>query len=79
MMDRTPLNSSTLASAAYDATTCLLQLEFRSGALYQYFSVPASLYRDLLAADSKARFFNRFIRDRFPTTLLAPASVLKTI
>lgn len=79
MMDRTPLTSTTLASAAYDTTTCLLELEFRSGALYRYFSVPASLYRDLLAADSKGRFFNRFIRDCFPTTRVAPAAALKTI
>jgi hypothetical protein len=77
MPDRIPLVSTTLASAAYDPTTCLLELEFRSGALYRYFSVPAFLYRDLLAADSKGRFFNRFIRDRFLTTLVATAS--KTI
>jgi KTSC domain len=79
MMDRTPLDSTTLASAAYDTTTGLLELEFRSGALYRYFSVPASLYCDLLAADSKGRFFNRFIRDGFPTPLVAPAVSAKTI
>jgi hypothetical protein len=74
MMVRTLLDSTTLASAAFDTAAGLLELEFRSGALYRYFSVPPSLYRDLLAADSKGRFFNRFIRDRFPTTLVAPAS-----
>jgi hypothetical protein len=79
MMHRTPLDSSSLASAAFDTATGLLELEFRSGALYQYYSVPVSLYRDLLVADSKGRFFNRFIRDCFPTTLIAPAAVPKTI
>jgi hypothetical protein len=79
MMDRTPLDSTTLASAGYDATTGLLELEFRSGALYRYFSVPASLYRDLLTADSKGRFFNRSIRDCFLTTLVAPPSAPETI
>jgi hypothetical protein len=77
MMDRTPLRSTTLASAAYDPISCLLELQFRSRALYRYSFVPASLYRDLLAADSKGRFFNRFIRDRFPTALAATGS--KTI
>jgi len=72
MMDRTPLDSTTLASAAFDTATGLLELQFRSGAIYRYFSVPASLYRDLLAAASKGRFFNRFIRDRFPTALVVP-------
>ena len=61
------------------SATCLLELEFRSGALYRYLSVPADLYRDLLAADSKGRFFNRFIRDCFPTSLVAPAAPAKTI
>ena len=79
MMDRTPLDSTTLASAGYDATTGLLELEFRSGALYRYFSLPASLYRDLLTADSKGRIFNRFIRHCFLTTLVAPPSAPETI
>lgn len=79
MIDRIPLDSSTLASAAFDTTTGLLELEFRSGALYRYYSVPVSLYLDLLAAGSKGRFFNRFIRDCFPTTLVAPAAAPKTI
>jgi len=79
MLHRTPLHSSTLASAAFDTATGLLELEFRSGALYQYHSVPFSLYRDLPIADSKGRFFNRFIRACFPTTLIAPAAIPKTI
>jgi KTSC domain len=79
MMDRIPLDSSTLASAAFDTATGLLELEFCSGALYRYCSVPASLYHDLLAADSKGRFFNRFIRNRFPSTLVAPPAAPKTI
>ena len=78
-MDRAPLDSTTLASAAYHPATRVLELEFRSGALYRYFSVPPSLYRDLLAADSKGRFFNRFIRDCFPYTLVATDATAKTI
>ena len=79
VMDRTPLDSTTLSSAGYDASTRVLELEFRHGALYRYLSVPASLYRDLLAADSKGRFFNRFIRDCFPYTLVATDATTKTI
>ena len=78
-MDRTPVDSTTLASAGYDTAAGLLELEFRSGAIYRYLSVPASLYRDLLAADSKGRFFNRSIRYRFPTSLVASAVSAKTI
>jgi len=78
-MDRTPVDSTTLASVGYDPVASLLELEFHSGAIYRYLPVPASLYRNLLAADSKGRFFNHFIRNRFPTYLVAPAASAKTI
>ena len=78
-MHRTPLDSTTLSSAGYNASTRVLELEFHYGPIYRYLSVPASLYRDLLAADSKGRFFNRFIRDRFPYTLVATDATSKTI
>lgn len=65
-MERTPLPSTTLASVGYDPKTLVLEVEFRSSAIYRYRLVPSALYRDLLAADSKGRFFNQFIRQRFP-------------
>jgi hypothetical protein len=60
------LQSTTLASAAYDQQQFLLQLEFRNGSIYQYFQVPAHVYQDLLTAESKGQYFNRWIRDQFP-------------
>jgi hypothetical protein len=41
-MNVTAVESSTLATIAYDTTRELLQLEFNSRALYQYFGVPAT-------------------------------------
>lgn len=67
------LQSTTLASASYDQQQSLLQLEFRNGAIYQYFQVPANRYRDLLNADSKGSYFNRCIRDRFSYALVRSA------
>ncbi len=68
-----PLQSTTLASASYDVQQSILQLEFRNGAIYQYFQVPAQVYRNLLSADSKGAYFNRWIRDRFPYSLVPSA------
>jgi len=59
------VDSSLLASAAYDVSESVLQLEFRDGAIYRYFDVPAAVYNDLLAADSKGSYFNKQIRGRF--------------
>ena len=61
-----PLHSTTLVAATYDACQRHLQLEFRGGAVYRYFQVPATLYQGLLRADSHGRYFNRWIRGRFP-------------
>jgi hypothetical protein len=65
----TAVESTTLATVGYDEARELLQLEFRSRAIYQYFGVPAVVYEALLGAPSKGSYFNRFIRGRFPYSL----------
>ena len=52
-MSRTGLNSTSLAAAGYLDRQALLELEFRSGAVYRYFGVPAETYEALLRAQSK--------------------------
>jgi len=64
-MNVTAVDSSTLATIAYDKSCELLQLEFNSRALYQYFGVPATIYEALLCAPSKGSYFNRAIRGKF--------------
>jgi hypothetical protein len=64
-MNVTAVGSTTLATVAYHEDRELLQLEFRSRAIYQYFGVPAAVYEALLQAPSKGRYFNRAIRGRF--------------
>lgn len=68
-MQVTAVESTTLATVAYDEARGLLQLEFRSRALYQYFGVPVEVHEALLDAPSKGRYFNRFIRGRFRYSL----------
>jgi hypothetical protein len=63
--------STTLAAAAYDDRQALLHVEFRDGTCYQYAGVPASVFRDLLSADSKGAFFNRYIRTSYRYVRLA--------
>jgi hypothetical protein len=69
-MQRVPVGSSTLASAGHDAQLAVLELQFRNGAIYQYFLVPPSVYRDLLEAHSKGGYFNQNIRGRYPYHLV---------
>jgi hypothetical protein len=65
-MQRVNVESTTLGSAGHDAQSAVLELQFRNGAVYQYFLVPSSVYRDLLGARSKGGYFNLNIRGRYP-------------
>jgi hypothetical protein len=65
MMRINAVESTTLATIAYDEALELLQLEFRSQAIYQYFGVPVAVHGALLDAPSKGRYFNQVIRGSF--------------
>jgi hypothetical protein len=57
-MRRKAVDSSTMRSVGYEARSRILEIEFNSGAVYQYVGVPARTYQQLLAAESKGRYFN---------------------
>ena len=67
---RTAVESSVLSSVGY-STDASLELEFRSGAIYRYFAVPRPVFEELIAAESKGVYFNRYVRDRFRYQRLA--------
>ena len=66
----TPLDSSLLAAMRYSAQATL-DLVFRHGATYRYFTVPRPVADGLAAAASKGAYFNRYIKGRFPYQRLA--------
>ena len=69
-MHVTAVESTTLATVSYDDGRELLQLEFCSQSIYQYFGVPALVHEALLGAPSKGSYFNQTIRGRFPYRLV---------
>jgi len=64
-MARVDLQSTSLNAATYQDQRGFLELEFRSGAIYRYIGVPEQVYQELLSAESKGRYFNQHIRNRF--------------
>src|ERR1017187_9178422 len=54
LMNVTIVESTSLATVAYDDARKLLQLEFCSRAIYQYFGVPAAVHAALLRAPPRA-------------------------
>jgi hypothetical protein len=69
-MNMTAVESTTLVTVAYDEALGVLQLEFRSRAIYRYFGVPATVHEGLLSAPSKGNYFNQVIRGHFPYRLI---------
>jgi len=64
-MLRRTVDSSVITSVGYDAKTNVLEVEFRTGRIYQYFLVPQSVYRELMRADSIGKYFNAEIRGSY--------------
>ena len=62
-MERTPVQSSNLASIGYEPDTSTLEIEFVTGSIYQYFGVPQAVYEELMNASSKGSYFYRQVRE----------------
>ena len=63
---RRPVLSSMMRSAGYDGSHAVLEIEFVSGEVYRYHAVPRREWQGLMDADSKGRYFDAHIRDKYP-------------
>lgn len=61
-MERTPVDSSNISSIGYDEDSNTLEVEFHSGAVYQYFDVPLNVYQEIMEAGSKGQYFAQHIK-----------------
>ena len=66
-MERTSVKSRILRSVGYDDRTKILEIEFYTGLVYQYLSVPPKVYADLMHSDEIGKYFSEKIRPRFQT------------
>lgn len=57
-MNRVPVVSSNLAEVGYDPATSTLEIAFKNGGVYQYFSVPSSVHIGLITAPSLGQYFD---------------------
>ena len=57
--------SRALAAVGYSNQLHALEIEFHRGGTYRYLDVPPSVHRELLAADSKANYYNKNIRGKY--------------
>jgi hypothetical protein len=67
-MVRQKVKSSNIESVGYDASASVLEIEFKTGSIYQYHAVPTLIRDQFLAAKSLGAFFNDKIRKVFRAT-----------
>ena len=54
--------STNIQSFAYNKATLILEIEFYSGATYQYYQVPEEVYQGLINAGSHGSFFEQHVK-----------------
>jgi hypothetical protein len=64
-MKRQWVSSSNIHSIGYDSNSQTLEIEFHSGDIYHYFSVPPSTYNGLMSASSHGSFLASHINGQY--------------
>jgi KTSC domain len=67
---RHSVQSTAIAKVGYSKLRHILEIEFVNGAVYRYFDVPHSAYRDLMSAESKAGFYDSDIKKHYRSALV---------
>lgn len=60
------VESTAIEMVGYDPIDSVLAVMFKGGATYLYSGVPQHLYDQLMVAESKGQFINRYIKPNFP-------------
>ncbi len=61
-MERQDVESSVIGAVGHSR---VLEIQFGSGRIYQYYDVPEDIYDEMLSADSKGKYFNSHIRGKY--------------
>ena len=59
------VSSSNVEAARYNEHQMTLQVRFRGGSVYEYVSVPLSVFDAMLSSDSKGRFVHRVLKGKY--------------
>ena len=65
VIERAPVESSSLVSIGFARKAQILEIEFRSGAIYRSLGVPPAVFEELKKAESKGRYFAQAIRGKY--------------
>jgi hypothetical protein len=63
--------SSNVAEIGYDIDTFTLKIKFNYGGIYQYKNVPLAIFEGLKLAESKGKYVNQNIVNKYSFTKIA--------
>lgn len=61
-MERQEVESTVIGTVGYSR---VLEIQFESGRIYQYYDVPQDIFEGMLNAESKGKYFNANVRGKF--------------
>lgn len=61
-MKRGRVHSRIISSVGYDSNRKILEIEFKKGTLYQYYSVPQFEFDRLISSKSVGKYFDKNIK-----------------
>ncbi len=64
-MERKSIESSMIRSIGFDPESSILEIEFNSGAIWQYFDFPESEWYEFENAESQGKYFNSEILNQY--------------
>ena len=64
-MERKNIESTMIKSIGFDPENSILEIEFNSGAIWQYFDFPESEWYEFENAESQGKYFNREILNQY--------------
>lgn len=67
-MERQYVDSTMITSIGYDQASSTLEVEFKTGVIWEYPGFPEYLWYEFQAADSKGKFFHRNIKKQYTPT-----------
>src|SRR5437899_5500347 len=75
---RQHVESSAIAAVGYSKRRHILEIEFVNGAIYRYLEFRLPLERNIMSAESKARFYDSNIRRHYRPVLVRPRHLHQT-
>lgn len=75
---REPVESTAIAAVGYSKRHHILEIKFANSAVYRYLDVSPSVYRDLMSAESKTRYYQTYIKGNYRSVRVRPRKTEQT-